>query len=678
MIAKFLQCARLTLLLGGLPLSALGAGLSISPNVVTNDFFGQVNLTISGISGQTVLVEKFFDLNANGVVDAGDLLMQSFRVTDGLIPTLGGVTNLNVPGDADGLVNGQIQVQLNYPDLDSIYTRIEGVWLFRVSSPSSAFSPVTQSFRVWQKVLPLFISGSVSDGGTGLTNALVVAFDSNFRPVGGSRVKTNGRYSIYVPAGDYTVWPFLNGYLSDQSGGSGTVGPVQPVNNANIVMTAGTTLLSGKIKDGVTGAGLAGVGIISRQSNLVFTTTFTDANGNYSLAVTPGLWEVAYRADQMPQLGYVAAAVMPSTNLSGNVSGFDIPVTQATTLLYGSLTDDQVPARNLTNVTVSAQDVGGLYAASGMAYRTNGSYAIGVVAGNWWIAPDTDALLSFGYLGAGTNWVVGKHQPARINLLARKIAAHLIGALSDGTGFPPAYATVQATDPTGQWAASAMTDASGQFNLGVFAGTWNLSLDYATASDWYANGASAAYSLTNGQTLSGVTYRMRYASADVYGAVLDENGIGVAGVAVHGTGTNSGIGYSFTAPTDSTGSFYASAMSGPWTMNVNCFGGESLTLHGCECASITATTINSGANYLPPIVASHLAAPWFSSPSVVPGGTFTTRVSGPTNRTFQVLTSSNLTDWLTTQVTNPPQGSFWTSNKTSNSSSPCFLRALVQ
>jgi hypothetical protein len=678
MIVRFLNLARIAVLLGALPLSGLGAGLSITPNVVTNDAIGQINVTISGVSGQTVLVEKFYDLNGNASVDAEDLLMQSFRVTDGLIPTLGGVTNLNVPGDADGTVNGQIQVQFDYPGRDSIYSRIEGLWLYRASSPTNAFTAVTQQFQVWQKTLSLSISGSVSNGVNWLTNALVVAFDSNFTPAGGARVQSNGRYTIFVPAGDYTVWPLLNGFTCDRSGASGTVRNGQPLNNANLLMTAGSTQLSGRIKDSITGVGLAGIGIIAYQSNNLFTTAFTDADGNYSLGVTPNLWEVVYNSDHMTQLGYVPAAVMPSTNLTGNLSGFDIPVTQATTLIYGTVFDDQVPSGNLTNVTVSARDTGGLFSASSKSGRTNGRYAIGVVAGNWWIAPDGESLLSLGCLGAGTNWVTGTQQPARIDILSRKITAHIRGTLLDDTGYRPPYATVQATDSTGQWSATATTELNGQFDLGVFAGTWNLSLEYNTAIAWYANGASVAQTVSSGQNLTGLTYRMRYSTGDVYGTIQDENGDPVVGAVVQGVGTNQGLGYAFSAASDNTGSYYASAINGPWILNLKCFGSESLTLQGLECAPATPATITPGSNFIPPIVVSHLAAPQFSNPVLLPGGTFATLVSGPTNRTFQVLNSSNLTDWFTTYVTNTPHGNFQFSSTNTASSPPVFFRALVQ
>ena len=97
-------------------------GLTVSPANITNDYVGKVTLTMTGLSaGQTVLVERFSDVNGNGVVDAAtDRVARSFTVTDGQLPIIGGVRNLNVPGDDDGVVNGQIRVDLDSPGIDII------------------------------------------------------------------------------------------------------------------------------------------------------------------------------------------------------------------------------------------------------------------------------------------------------------------------------------------------------------------------------------------------------------------------------------------------------------------------------------------------------------------------------------------------------------------------------
>ena len=64
-----------TLILAGLTgwaAAALGASLTVSPATITNDYVGKLTLTISALTpGQMVTVEKYADLNTNGVLDAG-------------------------------------------------------------------------------------------------------------------------------------------------------------------------------------------------------------------------------------------------------------------------------------------------------------------------------------------------------------------------------------------------------------------------------------------------------------------------------------------------------------------------------------------------------------------------------------------------------------------------------
>src|ERR1035438_6232544 len=83
--------------------------LTLNPTNIQNDYVGNVTLRIGNLNpGMTVRVEAFADLNTNGVIDAGDELLKSFEVTDGRVPLVAGMRNLNVPGDEDGLTNGAI------------------------------------------------------------------------------------------------------------------------------------------------------------------------------------------------------------------------------------------------------------------------------------------------------------------------------------------------------------------------------------------------------------------------------------------------------------------------------------------------------------------------------------------------------------------------------------------
>jgi hypothetical protein len=65
----------LVILAARVPDSHAQVMLTLGQSSISNTFAGSVSITISGLlNGETVILEKFRDANANGVVDAGDLL----------------------------------------------------------------------------------------------------------------------------------------------------------------------------------------------------------------------------------------------------------------------------------------------------------------------------------------------------------------------------------------------------------------------------------------------------------------------------------------------------------------------------------------------------------------------------------------------------------------------------
>src|SRR5437016_4348207 len=130
------------------PSSRGAATLTVSPTSISNTYPGSVTLQISGLTnGETVLVERFLDANRNGTVDAGELLVQSFKVTDGQVTAFGGVRDANVPGDEDGAADGQISTAF-YFSASPEFGRVAGNYVFRLSSPTGRFTPVVQSLSV--------------------------------------------------------------------------------------------------------------------------------------------------------------------------------------------------------------------------------------------------------------------------------------------------------------------------------------------------------------------------------------------------------------------------------------------------------------------------------------------------------------------------------------------------
>ena len=200
--------------LAGLLILALAAasparaalGLVIGPPAITNDYSSLIVFQITGLNsnGASVRLDKFADFNRNGVIDPEDLLVDSFTVTDGVKPTIGGVRNSNVPGDEDATADQSIQAILFYPGLDRTLSRFAGSYVYR--APSGAAS-TTQPFVVTQKILPQGVNGRLTSAQSGLplTNTSVVLIQPDTSGGVGTVTDTNGNYTLYSPPGNYTV-----------------------------------------------------------------------------------------------------------------------------------------------------------------------------------------------------------------------------------------------------------------------------------------------------------------------------------------------------------------------------------------------------------------------------------------------------------------------------------------
>src|SRR6266581_2606497 len=224
-------------------------GLTVSPANITNDYVGKVTLTITGLSaGKTVRVERFSDVNGNGVVDAAtDSLFRSFTVTDGQLPIIGGVRNLNVPGDDDGATNGAVRVDLDTPGIDNVFGTAAGNFIFRVSDPLSGFTAVTKPFTVAQKASSQGICGRVTaaSGGAALPGVFVILLTgNNGNAVGGAFTDANGNYALNTLPGSYAALPLRPGYIADQTVAATTVVTNQFTTN-NQALAAGAFTISG-------------------------------------------------------------------------------------------------------------------------------------------------------------------------------------------------------------------------------------------------------------------------------------------------------------------------------------------------------------------------------------------------------------------------------------------------
>ena len=136
--------------------------LTVSPSVVSNTYVGVVTLNITGLTnGEQVTVQKWMDLNGNGLIDAGEPMMDAFKIADNDLTSnlIGGITNVNVPADFNP-TNGAITTTLSFAGNLNI-ENLTGHYIFRVVSPSGRFLPVSASVVGTNAALPQYTRGTI-------------------------------------------------------------------------------------------------------------------------------------------------------------------------------------------------------------------------------------------------------------------------------------------------------------------------------------------------------------------------------------------------------------------------------------------------------------------------------------------------------------------------------------
>jgi len=507
-----------------LPLAVLQLGLllcpakpppvqvNISPSTVSNTYNGTVTLQVTGVAGgASVVVQKFLDLNANAVMDAGDSLVQQFNLTDGQPGmVIGGVNNSNVPGDTDS-ISGQITAKFNFLNGDFAQNFV-GQYLYVVSSPSGSFTPVTNLFTVTNASYAQSFNGNVVSNGTGTTvpNAVVVFMHPNGSAMGGVVANSSGGYTLPAPPGTYQLIAFKSNWLfSENSGPVLVLGSGQTV-TANLSITNATASISGQLLDANNSSiGLPGVFLGAKGNNGLSGMSFTDSNGNFTVGVAPGQSGLRVQATSLMVHGYVTSE--NRTTVSAGQTGISLTASQATALFYGSVRDSL--GNPMPGLVVDAYDNNNLYEPEAFT-DANGNYVVGVLGGlandSWQVQLSSDYLPT-NYLfsqpgfdqNGGTNISAGT--AAAVNFTALLVTNHITGTAKDSNGNPiPGVGVMcNATISNVNYFEYVDTDANGNYSMNVANGSWSISLEsYGGSDSLDAIFGSGDYQPPNNQTVT--------------------------------------------------------------------------------------------------------------------------------------------------------------------------------
>jgi hypothetical protein len=585
--SQFLTFLVATLLLPGI---THAASLTISPTTVAANYSGAITLNVTGLTtGQTVRVETFLDTNGNGGVDSGEMLLQSFEVTDGQALSIGGVRNVNVPGDEDGQANDKIRAVLNFRALAEVLMLAPNQ-VYKVS-PLGGGSEQTKAFTITQPYSQ-GVTGKVKNGGSAVPFALVfLVSPTSGGPVGGTLSDASGNFTLKGEPGSYMLGAAKSGFVFDFNEAPEVTIEAGATVTQDVALTAANHTISGRLTDANSGDGIPAVQMTAEAGDPgLFTLAITDANGDFNIPVSSavsqwGLWTSEKSAALLGYLGQDDS--YPVDIGGGSVSEVPIEWRRAESLVWGTLKDGQ--GHGLAGVQIEAsndQDYGvGLTDSSG-------NYVVGTGSGDWWVGPSSDDLASRGYFAQGVNLTLGVDEARQVNFVAQQFTSHLIGRVTDDSGHAVDNVCINAYPTQGGGGTDATTDGDGDFSLGVFGGTWNISL---CSEDAQARGLvrpTLSFNVADGADVTGIQYVAKRATAQIGGWVRDATtNAPLAGVGVGGHITAGSVNYDPWGSTDSDGNYSLGVFNGTWSVDVSCY---DLQSRGYACVDGQSVSVPGG------------------------------------------------------------------------------------
>ena len=547
--------------------------LSLTSSSIDSSYFGSVGIQVDGLeSGESVILDRFQVNTTDGTVDGAAILQQRVTLTDGEQGLIGGVANVNVIADltpADGSITAQVDF------FTSFVPQMIGEYVFRVSSPSGRFTPLSTRFTVTPAPLGQAVKGRVTSGGSGLAHAYVCLLDEdnaglNF--VAGAVADATGHYTIPARPGNYRIVAARPGYgirLATETAVTLAAGTDATVDTT---VLAGTRHIRGRLADKQDPSkALAGVQVVlvgnfgeNEASEISF--VYTGLDGTFDALVSAGRWSVYVLDDAVTQIGYVGLLDGVEVDVvDGDESGIHLLLPKATALYNGHVTG--TGGAPLEGVEVLGFTSDFSYGAFGTS-DADGYYTVAISTDHWRVEPFADSLEGLGYVGVRSIDTGPLTDTAVVaDFSAEAASATLDVQVNDAEGNPIPYLAYRIYQDGGTSLLLAATDEDGRFTVGLHAGSFLLEAAPETLSG-YIEARPANVTLAAADTQS-ITLQLLSPSNHVNVHVVDQFGSPVPFFPLYLGATLAGKTHRAAEYTDWDGNASLPAIPGDWTLLLN-------------------------------------------------------------------------------------------------------------
>jgi len=432
--------------------------------------------------------------------------------------------------------------------LSGQYTLSLGSGSFIINASQTSYSsgnPVQLTLNIAQTISginftlspnPSSVSGFVTDpNGQPIEGAAV-----SVQNIGTINSLSSGSYSLSLPSGSFSLNAVKQGYVSPQPTAI-NLNPGQTLSGINFQLLPNAGVVSGKVLS--VGQPLYNAVVTAINGNSTVT-TYTNQTGDYTINLQPGQWNI-----HVSKQGFLTTSDLVITIGPGQTSqNNNFNVVQNTASIIGLVKSG---SDLINNAQVSISNVNNPQSIISSITDINGQFSVTVEAG---ISYNLSIIKS-GYASQSVSTgILAPTSSVNYNFNIIANPSSFAGKVYSNLQLPLSQVKVYLTNSqSGNILDSALTDANGNYILGVSAGVYKIvAIKPGYTSD------NITLQINIGDNLNAVNFTLTENFALLTGKITDNAGVGIAGVLINLTSQNGGA----TATTSPTGDYIISKLLG--------------------------------------------------------------------------------------------------------------------